>query len=331
MIKYSLLILLVTLFALNMGGSNFGASFAAAYGGRILSKRKAQILFAIFVFLGAITLGRPVAQTLGSKIIPHELIKFDVLLIILVSAVISLYIANILHVPQSTSLVTVGSILGVGLYFRSVYTKTFLYIIPFWIVLPVLGYFLTYLLGRLLYPPGKRNFWIYEKLVNHKERLKTFVIAASCYNAFSVGTNNVANAVGPLAGADIIDKTLGLALIAPIFGLGSLAFGGTLMTTGKKIVPLGLFAATLVCLVTGTLMITASILGVPQSFVMIKVASIFAISGLKDGHKLTFAKPVTKKTYLTWIIMPLIAVIISFLLTTLLQAGRRGGINAIFK
>jgi len=313
--KFSFLALLIVLFALNMGGGNFAASFAAAYGGKILSKRRAQLLFAVFVFLGAILVGRPVAETLGNRIIPHELLSFDIVLIILISATTSLFLANLLHVPQSTSLVTVGSILGVGLYFRNVFAGTFLYLIPFWILLPVLGYTLTYFLGKLVYPPRKGNFWIYEKLVNHRERLKGFVIIASCYNAFSVGTNNVANAVGPLAGAGIIGNSLGLALVAPVFGLGSLVFHGPLKTTSQKIVPLGLLTATIICLVTGTLMIIASLLGVPQSFVMIKVASLFAISGLKNGHKITFANPVTKKTYLTWIITPIIAVAISFLLT----------------
>lgn len=323
MIIYSFLILLIILFALNMGGGNFAASFAAAHGGKVITERKAYILFAIFVFLGAISIGRPVAQTLGNKIIPHELISFDVVLIILISATVCLFIANLLHVPQSTSLVTVASILGVGLYLRNIYTRTFLYLVPFWILLPVLGYVLTYLLGKLIYPPKKSNFWIYEKLVSHRERLKMFVIVASCYNAFSVGANNVANAVGPLAGAGIIGKSLGLALVAPIFGLGGLVFRQPLKTTGKKIVPLGLLTATIICLVSGTLMIIASIFGVPQSFVMIEVASLFAISGLKNGHKMTFTNPVTKKTYLTWLITPLIAIIISYLLM--------GGKNALFK
>jgi len=309
----------VVLFALNMGGGNFAASFAAAHGGNLLTRRRAQILFVIFVFLGAIFVGRPVAETLGSRIIPSELIKFDIVLIILISATASLFIANLMHVPQSTSLVTVGSILGVGLYFRNVYAKTFLYLIPFWILLPVIGYVLTYFLGKLVYPPRKSNFWIYEKLVNHRAKLKAFVIAASCYNAFSVGANNVANAVGPLAGAEIIEKTLGLALIAPVFGLGSLLFHGNLKTAGKRIVPLGLLTATIICLVTGTLMIIASLFGVPQSFVMVKMASIFAIGGLKKGHKSAFASPIAKKTYLTWVITPVFALVISFLLTTLLH------------
>lgn len=319
MIKYYILILLVILFALNMGGSNFAASFAAAHGGKIISKRRAQILFTIFVFLGAILVGQPVTQTLGTKIIPRGDISFEIVLIILISAIVSLFIANLLHVPQSTSLVTVGSILGVGLYFQNVYTKTFLYLVPFWILLPVAGYALTYFLGKVVYPPRESNFWIYEKLVNHKERLKVFIIAASCYNAFSVGANNVANAVGPIAGAGIVDKTVGLALIAPLFGLGGLVFHGSLRATSHKIVPLGLLTATIICIVAGTLMIIASILGVPQSFVMIKVACVFAISGLKNGHKLTFNNPTTKKTYLTWIITPIIAIIVSYLLTALIR------------
>jgi sulfate permease len=310
-----LLIILVTLFALNMGGSNFGASFATTQGGRILSKKKAQILFVIFVFLGAIFVGQPVTQTLGNRIIPVDLIDVKIVLIILFSATLSVLIANLLHVPQSTSLVTVASIVGVGFYFKSIYTHIFFYLIPFWIILPILGYVLTYFLGKLVYPPRKNNFWIYEKLVNHRTRLRSFVIIASCYNAFSVGTNNVANAVGPLVGANIIDKTWGLILIAPIFGLGSIVFHGPLKTTSERIVPLGLFSATIICFVSGTLIIIASVMGVPQSFVMIKVASILAISGLKNGHRSTFANPVTKKTYLTWAITPIIAIVLSFILT----------------
>jgi sulfate permease len=314
MIEYGALALLAVLFALNMGGSNFGASFAAAYGGKIITKRRAQFLFIVFVFLGAILIGRPVAETLGTRIVPREFITPDIVLIILLSATVSLFIANGLHVPQSTSFVAIFAILGVGAYFKSVYAETFLYMLPFWVVLPVIGYLLTFFLGKIVYPPRRSNFWIYEKLVNNKNRLKAFIIVASCYNAFSVGTNNVANAVGPLAGAGIIDKALGLALIAPVFGLGSFLFPRSLDTAGQKIVPLGIFSATIICFVTGTLIIIASIFGVPQSFVMVKVAAIFAVSGLKHGHKETFSHPVTRKTYLTWIITPLIAFFISYAL-----------------
>lgn len=320
MILYGAISVLVIFFVLNMGGSNFGASFAAAHGGKILTKKKAQFLFVVFVFLGAVFVGRNVSETLGNRIIPHYLITPQTLLIILFSASLSLFISNILKVPQSTSFVAVGSILGVGLFHGSVYTEIFRRFIPFWIILPAVGYLATFLVGKIVYPPRRSNFWIYEKLINHKERLKVFVIIASCYNAFSVGTNNVANAAGPLAGAGIVSVALGLLMLAPVFGLGSVLFHGTLDTTSKEIVPLGPFSATIICLVTGTLIIVASIFGVPQSFVMVKVAAIFAISSVKKGTRNTLNDPLTKRMYLAWAITPIAAVIISYGLTWLSHA-----------
>jgi sulfate permease len=130
-----------------------------------------------------------------------------------------------------------------------------------------------------------------------------------------VGANNVANAVGPLVGSGLLDKTLGLALISPVFGIGSFVFHKSLKTAGTKIVPLGVLSATIICVVTGTLMIIASLWGVPQSFVMIKVACVMAIGGLKNGHKMTFANPATRRTYITWAVSPIIAFSLSFLLT----------------
>lgn len=315
MMAYGALIIVSILFAVNMGGSNFGASFAAACGSKILTPKKAQYLFVICVFLGAVLIGQPVAETIGSDIIPTHFLNINTVLIIFISVTICLYTANLLHVPQSTSMVTVFSVLGVGLYFKAIYIKTFLYLVFFWILFPVVGYGLTYFLGRMVYPPRKSNFWIYEKIVNNQKRLKLFVILSSCLNAFSVGTNNVANAVGPLLGANLIGKTVGLACIAPVFGLGGFIFHGSLRTVSEKIVPLGLLTASIISLVTGTLMVIASLCGVPQSFVMIKLASVFAISGLKNGHASTFNHPITRKISITWMVMPLVALIISFVLT----------------
>lgn len=316
---YLVLMLLVALFALNMGGSNFGASFAAAYGGGVITKRRAQILFFVFIFLGAVTLGRPVADTLGSKIIPGELVNANIAIIIILVATLNIWLANFIKVPQSTSMVAVASIAGVGFFYQQMYGATVFYLLVFWTAFPVLGYWITYFLGRQVYPPSKKNFWLYEKVVNHDERLKRFILVASCYNAFSVGTNNVANALGPLLGAGIIEKTLGLALIAPIFGLGGFVFHNSLETTGQKIVPLGILTATIICVVTGSLMLIASLLGVPQSFVMIKVACVFAVSGLKNGIKPTFSDPSAKKVYVTWAVTPFIAFFLSFALTAVFE------------
>ncbi len=318
---YVLIILFSIIFALNLGAGNFAVSFVAARGGRVLSPLKAAGLFIIFSFLGAVSLGQPVTRTLSGEILAPRSIDLGVCLVILIAASSCLLVANRLHLPQSTSMVTVGAMTGAGLYLGKVNFTVFVYLVPYWILLPIAGFFLTRSLGRLIYPPRRKNFWIYEKVVSHRKRLRGFVILASCYNAFACGTNNVANAVGPLAGAGIVSSTLGLALLAPVFGLGALVFPGTLKSAAEKIVPLGLLTATLLCLVSGTLMLLSSSLGIPQSFVMVKMASLFAIGSLKDEHRPTWKNPQIAKTSLAWVVTPVTATTFSYLLIGVLHAA----------
>ena len=68
-----LIILFAIFFALNMGGASFAASFAAAYGGKLIDQKRAAFLFILFVVLGSILLGENVSITLGTKLMPSEL------------------------------------------------------------------------------------------------------------------------------------------------------------------------------------------------------------------------------------------------------------------
>ena len=316
MFKNIILVAVVIFFAMNMGASGIAPSFAAAYGGRLIKKKKAIILFGIFVILGALLLGKNVTLTLGKKLLPQGLISFDVASIILVSAALSLFLANILKIPQSTSQVTLAAIVGAGLYFKELNLRTlFLKILPMWIILPLLSYILTFVLYRIIYPPEHDNLHIYQKIFANERKLRLSSLVASCYVAFAIGTNNVANAVGPLFGARVVEVFAGLILIAPLFSIGAAVLGkGPLETAGKEIVPLGLISSTLVSFVTATLLIFASILGIPQSLVQLNLFSIFAISCLKNGHRCTIDHHITQKAFMVWIITPLLAIIISYLL-----------------
>lgn len=302
-----------------MGASGIAPSFASTYGSGLIKKRNALLLFGVFVILGAIILGRNVAVTLGKGLLPKEVISFDVVLVILVAATLSLFLANILKIPQSTSQVTVGAIVGAGLYFRQINLNTLYFkILPMWVILPLLSYFLTLLVYRVIYPPKRNNFHIYEKIFANEKKMKISALVVSAYVSFAIGTNNVANAVGPLSGAGLVSIGAGLLAVAPFFGIGAFLMGnGPLETAGKEIVPLGLMSSTLVSFVTATLLIIASIIGIPQSLVQLNLASIFAISCLKDGHKYTWDKNIVKKTFFVWIITPLLSVITSYLLLNL--------------
>jgi sulfate permease len=245
--------------------------------------------------------------------------SFDAVLIILGSSALSLFLANILKIPQSTSQVTVMAIVGVGLYFQQLnLTALFMKILPAWILLPLLSYILTFALYRTIYPPEHNNLHIYEKIFANEKKMRLSALIVSCYVAFAIGTNNVANAVGPLFGAGILNIFSGLFLVAPLFGIGAWLLGkGPLDTAGREIVPLGLVSSTLVAFVTATLLIFASLFSIPQSLVQLNLASIFAISCLKNGHKYTWDKNIVKKTFFVWIITPLLSITTSYILALL--------------
>ena len=310
---------MVIFFAMNMGASGIAPSFASIYGAKFIKKRRALLYFGIFVILGAAILGRNVALTLGKGLLPKDVINFDVVLAILGSATIGLFIANILKIPQSTSQVTVGAIVGAGIYFGQLNLKTlFLKIVPMWFILPTVSYLFTLLIYSRIYPPAHDNLHIYQRLFAKEKKLRLSALILSCYVAFAIGTNNLGNAVGPLFGAGIIGMNLGLLLISPLFGIGAWVMGkGPLETAGREIVPLGLFSSTIVSFVTATLLIFASTLGIPQSLVQLNLASIFAISCVKNGHKYTWDQNIVKKTFFVWIITPLLSVITSYLLLNL--------------
>lgn len=318
MIKYILLTAVVIFFALNMGASGIAPTFSAAYGGRLIKKKSAALLFTLFVILGAVILGRGVVKTLSQGILPKGFITSEVALIILASATLSLFLANLLAIPESTSMVTVGAVVGVGLYLRQIQWQTFSWLIPMWLGFPFLSFIITFLLYKLIYPPHHGNLWMYEKIFSNEKSLKRLAILISCYGAFAVGTNNVANAVGPLVGAKIIDGNAGLFLIAPLFGLGAFIFGRrNLETFGKEVVPLGLVTSNLICLVTGSLLILASSLGAPFPYVQLNALSIFAISCVKNGHRVTLNHHITKKALMVWTLTPLLAILVAYSLSSI--------------
>jgi len=304
-------------FSLNMGAPSFAGSFSTSVGSKALGKFKAQILFAIFAILGAITLGPAVSKTLSKGIIPGDLLTTKAALIILAAATLSLFVANLMHIPQSTSLSTIAAISGVGLFYHQVNWQKLQFLAVCWMGSVVFSFFLIYCAAKYVYPPRKANFWIYERIVHHVQRLRWIVNLTSVYKAFAQGSNNVANAVGPLVAAGVVSAGPGLIIMGAAFGVGAMMFSGPLKTSSEKIVPLGLLTATIINVVSGTLTIVASKMGIPFPTVIIYTAAIFAIGSIKDGVGLTLDNPVTRKTFFTWCINPVITFAVSYGLSSL--------------
>lgn len=318
--------------AINMGGSGTSPAFSAAYGASLIPKSLIPGLFGIMVFIGAVTAGKSVAITLGKGIMPAESMDIAITSIVLVSVALSLLMANLLGIPQSTSQSTVFALSGPALYFDVLRTdKLFFEILPTWFILPFIAFGLTYAAGRYIYPPmhKKRSRFRFDTIRDHLG-LQALVIVSSLYVAFAIGANNVANASGPIASMimnelDIanteanfkIIMVLSILIIAPAFGIGSSLLGYKVVrTTGKEIVELGPLSASVISIITASLLLLASVTkGIPTSLVQLNTGAILAIGCAKVGWKEIFSKSSVHKFWIVWIIAPLLSFVLSFFMT----------------
>lgn len=326
-------------FAMNMGGSGTGPAFSAAYGANVLRKSLIPGLFGIMVFLGAILAGKSTATTIGKELLSPEMMSRNVVTIILFSVSISLLVANLFGIPQSTSQSTVLSVTAAAMYFDKLNSEKLLFeIIPAWFILPIISFIISFLIGKYIYRPMRRRGLTLPRAqnANMKPVWDGILIVMSLYVAFSIGSNNVANASGPIASmtANQLNKSvdenfilimiLSTLIVAPNFGIGSSIFGHKILqNTGKEIVLFGKFEAVIIAFVSASLLLIASLSkGIPTSLVQLNVAAIIGIGVAKLGVNHIFRKTQVRKFFLMWLISPAIAFSLSLFLIVL--AGKYG-------
>lgn len=318
--------------AINMGASGTSTAFAAAYGADVIKKRWIPILFAGMVIIGAFFGGKEVSLTLGEGILSPALFTPVYTSVILFAIAISLFGANLMGVPQSTSQTTVLAIAGGAAALGELNTdKLFYEIVPMWFILPFVGFTITYVISKWVFPHirTKSLDGDFEHIREYKG-LKTALIISSLYVAFSVGANNVANAAGPIASllfnefglTEINGWSIGmicLLIAAPLFGFGSYLLGFKITrSAGKEIVKVTPFYATLIGVIVASLLFYASVTqGIPSSLVQLNGACFIALSMTKSGRKLTFSNKTVRKFLSVWMVAPAFAFTLTYFLTLL--------------
>jgi len=313
----SIALMIAVFFAMNIGASGTAASMGAAYGsGAIRSRPLAMWLVAAGALLGAGIGGGEVVKTIGGGIIPSALLGVETVVIILSSAALTLFAANLLGIPLSTSEVTVGSIVGVGIAYQSVYLKNLLVIVSFWAIVPVAAFAGAFLLGKAIAFADKR--WPALKGNGRWEPwLKGLLVVTGVYEAFSAGMNNVANAVGPLVGAGMVPAASGIWLGGIAVALGCVTLGSKVLeTNGKKITTLSLLQGSAVSATGGTLVITASLFGIPVPLTQATTCAILGVGTADNGFRL-WQKVIIKQIIMVWIVSPVSSLVVSFGLVNL--------------
>ncbi|MFA9455741.1 anion permease [Halalkalibacter sp. AB-rgal2] len=313
-------IVIACFFAMNIGASGTAAAMGPAYGsGAIPKKRVAMLLVGAFAFLGALS-GGEVVRTIGSGIIPTSIVDVEVVIIILSAACLSLFIANLLGIPLSTSEVVVGAIVGAGIAYQELFFNSLFVIVSFWVIVPIVAFLLAFVFGHLVKRLEKKHPMLNGK-GKWRKPLTILLIVSACMEAFAAGMNNVANAVGPLVGAGLIDIHIGIIMGGFFVALGAILLGGRVLeTNGKRITKLSLLQGSTVSITGGSLVITASVFGLPVPLTQVTTSAIIGIGTVDGGFRL-WQKSILKQIVKVWIVSPLFSLVLSYGFILLFKEG----------
>lgn len=294
-------------FALNIGASGAAATMGVAYGSGALQNRLVALLLSgMGVFLGAVLGGGEVVKTLGSGLVPGSLMSTTVAVIILGAAGSSLFAANLFGIPLSTSEVTVGAVVGVGIAYQSLYFGPLWKIVSFWVLVPAAAFSVAWMAVRIL-----GLFPAIEKWKGGRWMVFLLIITGFL-EAVAAGMNNVANAVGPLVGAGVMSVTEGVWLGGFFVAVGAVILGSNVLeTNGKRITCFSMLEGSVLS-GTGALLVgVASLMGIPVPLTQVTTAAIIGLGAAKEGFSL-LQKEIVINMVKVWVISPVFSAMIAY-------------------
>jgi inorganic phosphate transporter, PiT family len=184
--------------AWNIGANDVSNAMGTSVGSKALTLKQAVIIAAIFEFSGAILFGSHVSETLQRGIVdptvfssnPYHLVYG--MLASLLAAGIWLQLATYFGLPVSTTHAIVGAIVGFGMVgggLEAIYWDKVAYIACSWIISPLLGAGISFLLFSFL---RKRIFYSKSPLRATKEALPWIVASVVIVLCFIGMWNGIA-------------------------------------------------------------------------------------------------------------------------------------------
>jgi len=298
----------------NIGANDTANCIGTTVGCGLLSFKRAVILVAVFVILGAMLQGHHVMHTIGKGIVKTDLNYLSVCVALICSGFF-VTLATFFRIPTSTSQAIVGGVLGIGLAVGAeVDFSKLILIAESWILCPLLVMGLAFglmLLTRFVLG----GFNTSSPITQHVFGL--LAILSACYVAYSMGANNAGNAVGPVANLNIFPPRLLLFIGGVSIAVGAVSYGRKVAdTVGKGITPLDIPSAFVAQISSAFGMHLFSMLGIPVSTSSAIVGAVVGV-GLVKG-----ARAISKKTILTiltgWVLTPTLACLASYSLYSLL-------------
>lgn len=298
----------------------------------MISFRKAAIISSIAVIFGAVIQGSGASQTLGDLGAVNALGgSFTVAL----AAAVTVFAMTRFSLPVSTTQAVVGAIIGWNFFTgNKTDSATLIKIVSTWVTGPVIGALFAIILFRMISLLKKKSNI---HLIKFESRIRTGLLLAGAFGAYSLGANNIANVMGVFVPAfNLQELDLGFFSLSSnqqLFLFGGIAIAAgiisyskrVMQTVGANIMQLSAEAALVVVLAHSLVLFIFSssslsamftkaglpaIPMVPVSSTQVILGCIIGIGLYRGVHNINFR--LAGEIALGWIITPVISGVISF-------------------
>ena len=300
-------LVLVALVSFIIAANNSAGSIGTLYGSRIASYYKSAIFAGFFIMMGAFLEGWKMAGAIGGGMVAAPL-SLQLSVMVLLSTTILLLIFTFLGIPLSASQIMVGSIIGAAVYFAiSTNTIFVAWVTGAWILnlvasmlLAILVYFILTLASRKRRIFGLSKFYTVSLFVS------------SGFIAYTLG----ANTIGLIASLNLSVYSIAISGISAF--LGAILFSKrTVTTVGRRIIsldPARAFSAQ----ISGSIIVEMfTQIHLPVSITQAIVGGVIG-TGLAKGKKELNMKTL-KNLAISWLVVPLISFILTYIMAVFLQ------------
>lgn len=323
--------------AWNIGANDLANAMGTSVGSKALTIKQVIILAAIFELAGALLFGGNVTGTIAKGIVPlDKIIEISPLIVTvgmlaaILAAAFWITLATFYNLPVSTTHSIVGSVLGFGIIcvfygyitLAEIHWSVLIGIVASWFLSPFIGAVLAYFIFFII----RKYFLINaEDVPALEKRFIWLQIATACFIAFAHGSNDVANAIGPLYAVfemygyngfgplKLSHVLLLLGGAGIVIGLSTWGYK-VIDTVGNKITELTPTRGFSAQFATASVVLAHSFIGLPISTTHTLVGAVIGVglAGGLSGVNFKVIKNIVKSWFITVPVAALTSMIIFF-------------------
>ena len=328
------LLVVALAFAWSMGAHYTGAVMGMPFASGAIRMWPALATLSVLTVIGATIASEKVQLTVGVDIVDPAQVTLAAAIVMVLTAAILTTVYTYQKIPSSTIQILVFSVVGTGLAAHvAIRWDTILRLAVLWVLAPiaafVLGYLFTHLFD-LVVPPaeaaaetrlvaGKAAPTAMKSLSMAARTLPVFLVLVGCAASFTLGANDVSNAVGVFSMVNLTTVLVAGFLGGLLMAIGALTWGQRILKrVAFDVVKTDLSMASAAQLVQALVVLAAVSQGL---FTSMNQALIGAMTGtgVARGND-TVRWPVVRGIVTGWAVGPISGITVAFVIETVLRA-----------